>query len=1361
MSLEMNKVVIPFGPIGYIVYKRTYARRLNENSPVTEEFEDTIKRIITACNKQLKIGFTKEEEAELTSYFLSLKGIVAGRFLWQLGTKTVDRLGLLSLQNCAFTLVNEPIRPFIWAMDALLLGSGVGYNIQKEHVYELPRVKKVKITRLDTKDADFIVPDSRQGWIELLRKVLEAHFITGEGFSYSTICVRGKGSVIKGFGGLASGPEELCWGMSEISKVLNARAGKKARPIDCLDIMNIIGYVVVSGNVRRCLPKGSFVHAKQGLVPIENIKIGDEVLTTDGYRKVLQNFKQGIQDTITIKTQDGLFECTPNHKMAVLSNIKEYTWKEAKDIIPGDRLISTREAIDGIETSLPPWEYNYAVHSTTCQPIIIPKLDTSMAWFIGIFQADGYTYINEKENGYNAYISLVFGINEWDIANRAKEQIERFGLANVTINKRKDEESILVRCISKQLALYMHQYVKKPKISLDIPQYILTSTIDIRLAYLAGLADGDGALHNKPVLALTTVYGGFAKQIQSLFYSCGIETRLNEGSDDWESREGWQKIWNISLITLSSKAKFNNIPELMKDVKLSKKSQCANSYPISFFSPSAKIKRKYGLYTRDQINIDSFDLEYGFSSFCPVEVVELIPCRSVETFDIEVEEKHEFFCNGYLTHNSAQIAIGDMDDLQFLSAKRWDTGNIPSWRAMSNNSVVCNDFSQIPDVFWEGYNGNGEPYGLINLTSSRKMGRVGETQYPDPDVQGYNPCQPAFATVLTPDGVKTFNDIDIGSKIWSKEGWTTVIKKWSTGIKPVYNHKTTTGVFVGTENHMVDTKEGKVEVKDAEEVLTIAGPIAEASELVNELIMDGLFLGDGYSKTMTDRDYTYPVLCIGEDDQDYFDSEIAYLIGNSMEGYGYRITTSITSEEKKRVYEQIIPDRLYLKDHVTTRSLLRGIFSANGSVTKQRGNSVRVKCKTTSKVLSEQIQIMLSSTGIRSYITTNKSRENEFKNGTYVCKESYDINITKDFPLFFKLIGFIQKYKMTEINKVIELYKPNNTETYGSKKEVEYLGDFEVFDITVDNESHTYWTGGLSVSNCAEQSLADKETCCLAELFLPNITSEYELRKVIAYLYRINKHSLMLDCHLKDTEAIVHKNMRMGIGVTGYLQATEEQRNWLPNAYLYIRQFDKEYSAKHGFNESIKITTVKPSGTLSLLAGVTPGAHPAYSRFFTRRMRIATNSDLIEVCKANGYPMEYQRNFDGSEDKSTMVVSFPCSVPEGTKLAKDMTAIDQLEVIKRLQTEWSDNSVSVTIYYRKEELEDIKKWLTANYNDNIKTVSFLLHNDHGFQQPPLEEITEKEYLEMRSKTTPITGVSFKEEEVDGVSDCASGACPIK
>ncbi len=218
-----------------------------------EDWPDTVDRCVQAA-KNLPIPLNEEDAEYLRDTMLSLRGTVGGRFLWQLGTSTVDRLGLLSLMNCAFTLVDN-WRAFTWAFDALMLGSGVGFNIQREYVYKLPAVIDDFKTpqRQDDAGADFIVPDSRAGWVKLLEYTLRAAFEPSDKrtFSYSTQLVRGKGAPIKGFGGVASGPEDLVWGIQEIGQVIERRAGKQLRPIDCLDIMNIVGKVVVSGNVRR------------------------------------------------------------------------------------------------------------------------------------------------------------------------------------------------------------------------------------------------------------------------------------------------------------------------------------------------------------------------------------------------------------------------------------------------------------------------------------------------------------------------------------------------------------------------------------------------------------------------------------------------------------------------------------------------------------------------------------------------------------------------------------------------------------------------------------------------------------------------------------------------------------------------------------------------------------------------------------------------------------------------------------------------------------------------------------------------------------------------------------------------------
>ena len=294
----------------------------------------------------------------------------------------------------------------------------------------------------------------------------------------------------------------------------------------------------------------------------------------------------------------------------------------------------------------------------------------------------------------------------------------------------------------------------------------------------------------------------------------------------------------------------------------------------------------------------------------------------------------------------------------------------------------------------------------------------------------------------------------------------------------------------------------------------------------------------------------------------------------------------------------------------------------------------------------------------------------------------------------------------------------------------------------------------------AEQSLGNFETCCLAEVFLSNIKSYEEFIDVVKLLYRVNKHSLRLKSHHKETEKVVHENMRMGIGVTGVLQATEEQRAWLSKAYEELREFDKEYSAKNNWPISIKLTTCKPSGSVSLLPGVTPGIHPAYSQYMIRRIRISSNHPLVTVCKDSGYDVEYQRNFDGSEDRGTVVVSFPFSYPEGTKLAKDMTAVDQLNEVRNLQKDWSDNSVSCTVYYRKEELPAIRSYLEKFYKDSHKSLSFLLHNEHGFDQAPLEEITKEEYDQMVARTKIIKSLEGN-VDFDAQDECASGMCPVK
>lgn len=628
---------VPWGPVGYIVYKRTYAR-LREDLGRTEEWHETIERCI---NGVLDIGgrFTEDEVFRLFGHVYNLRGNFSGRALWQLGTDNVHRIGADSLQNCWACNISDPIDPFCFTFNQLMLGGGVGFNILPENVYGLPQVAfSPTIKKIDSFDCDYVVPDNREGWVKLLGRILKSFFYTGKDFTYCTKGIRSKGSSISTFGGKASGDADLIWGMEEIMKILRRRVGRKLRPIDCLDILNIIGKIVVAGNVRR----------------------------------------------------------------------------------------------------------------------------------------------------------------------------------------------------------------------------------------------------------------------------------------------------------------------------------------------------------------------------------------------------------------SAQIALGDPRDIEYMAAKNWATGTVPAWRGMSNNSVAATQLEVLPDSFWSGYNGDGEPYGFVNLDLCRNYGRLldGVNYRPDPLVIGTNPC--------------------------------------------------------------------------------------------------------------------------------------------------------------------------------------------------------------------------------------------------------------------------------------------------------------------------------------AEITLAHKEPCNLTELYACRIR-DIKIFKDAAYLnYKVAKTISKWPFSDPDTNDIVEMHHRLGNGITGIQQATWWGPREYDSVYRYLEEADEYYSKILDVKQSIKLTTIKPSGTLSLLpefkGGVlTPGTNDGYAPFHIRRIRFASDDSLIDTCRNHGYHVEPARELDGSEDFNTLVVSFPVKQFG----AQQTSAIHQLKRHKLMQTYWADNSVSTTVYYRPFELDNIKTYLQQNLPTSIKSVSFLLHSDHGFEQAPLEAITEKEYNEMASKVKPISQLTETSQLGMESVECEGGHCPIK
>lgn len=349
-------------------------------------------------------------------------------------------------------------------------------------------------------------------------------------------------------------------------------------------------------------------------------------------------------------------------------------------------------------------------------------------------------------------------------------------------------------------------------------------------------------------------------------------------------------------------------------------------------------------------------------------------------------------------------------------------------------------------------------------------------------IHASNPCQPKWAHLLTPDGIRTMGEVEIGDTIWSGSQWTTITNKWCTGTKPVFGYHTRAGVFYGTSEHKVISGGQRSPVGRAQSIDIAIGPQSEKPDHLRQAIVDGLVIGDGATHISNQGRHAKTFLCIGDGEESiYRNSEIGSFIGEYRPGYSqfyYEVSTTITRLPK--TWRRRVPRKYRHGSQEEMTSFLRGLYSANGSIC-----GGRITLKAASKQMILDVQMMLSALGIGSYYTVNKSKSIQWDNGEYASKESYDLNITIDRRIFVRLIGFIHPEKMERAMKACAMrpsMKPRKL-SYDIV-EIEEFGEQDVWDITVENEEHTYWTGGLLVSNCSEYVFLDNSACNLASINL-------------------------------------------------------------------------------------------------------------------------------------------------------------------------------------------------------------------------------------------------------------------------------------
>jgi len=275
---------------------------------------------------------------------------------------------------------------------------------------------------------------------------------------------------------------------------------------------------------------------------------------------------------------------------------------------------------------------------------------------------------------------------------------------------------------------------------------------------------------------------------------------------------------------------------------------------------------------------------------------------------------------------------------------------------------------------------------------------------------------------------------------------------------------------------------------------------------------------------------------------------------------------------------------------------------------------------------------------------------------------------------------------------------------------------------------------------CMEQSLESFELCCLVETFPSKHESLEDYLHTLKYAYLYAKTVTLMPTHDARTNAVMMRNRRIGTSQSGIVEnfvkiGRREHFHWCDKGYEYLKQLDEIYSDWLCVPRSIKITSVKPSGTVSLLPGVTPGIHYPHSEYYVRRVRVGKTSPLVKAMADAGYKIE---PCVGQED-STVVIEFPVHENNYSRCKKDVTMWEQLENVAQMQAFWADNQVSATVTVKPEELVQIPYALEL-YEVRLKGVSFLPLEDHGYVQAPYEEITKEQFEREDGRGTEETKV---------------------
>jgi adenosylcobalamin-dependent ribonucleoside-triphosphate reductase len=270
---------------------------------------------------------------------------------------------------------------------------------------------------------------------------------------------------------------------------------------------------------------------------------------------------------------------------------------------------------------------------------------------------------------------------------------------------------------------------------------------------------------------------------------------------------------------------------------------------------------------------------------------------------------------------------------------------------------------------------------------------------------------------------------------------------------------------------------------------------------------------------------------------------------------------------------------------------------------------------------------------------------------------------------------------------------------------------------------------------CGEIGLSSGEMCNLADIFPAHHKDYKEFERTLKFAYLYTKTVTLIPTHNERTNAVVMRNRRIGMSLSGLAQALTRHsrymvRQWCNQGYQYLKDLDDLYSRWLCIPRSIKVTTAKPSGSVSLLAGATPGIHYPHSEYYHRVVRFARNSPLLLEFRKAGYRCE-----EIPDEPNTVAVYFAVKEKYFDRAKEDVSIWEQLENAAMIQGYWADNATSCTISVTEEEIKQIPYALEI-FETRLKGISFF-PLVHKYEHAPFQKISKEEYEQYTSKLSSL------------------------